>query len=224
MGVTDGLMRIFHKKQTPKQLPAEEIANAVSHGVGLLAALIAAPALITYVAGRSGTLMIAAVTIFLISTVLLYLSSTLYHSLREGRAKEIFQMIDHIAIFLLIAGSYTPFTLGVLNGTFGWIMFGLIWTCAIAGITLKIVTGITHERIYVAFYLFMGWLIILAIKPLYESIDTMGLVWIASGGAAYTLGVIFYAMPWRAYTHFVWHLFVMAGTAAHFVAVMFYSY
>ncbi|MGA1464759.1 MAG: hemolysin D [Bacteroidetes bacterium] len=218
------MARFFSKKDTPKQIPQEEIANAVSHGIGLLAALVSTPFVISYVSAKTGPLILAGVSLFLLSAVILYLSSTLYHSLREGRLKEIFQMIDHIAIFLLIAGSYTPFTLGVLNGTFGWIMFGLIWTCAIGGITLKIVTGITHERIYVAFYLFMGWLIVVAIKPLYESIDPMGLVWIVIGGAAYTLGVIFYAMPRRAYTHFVWHLFVLAGTSAHFVAVMLYSY
>lgn len=217
-------MKIFAKKPHPKQTPGEEIANAISHGFGVIAAILAAPFLIYYVLNNGDAYAIIGVSVFITTAIILYLSSTLYHGLKEGRAKEVFQMVDHIAIFILIAGTYTPFTFGILQGTFGWILFALIWGVAIGGITLRIFLGNTHMKLYVILYLAMGWMILIPIKQLLELMAPAGLFWIAAGGAAYTLGVIFYAMPRRKYTHFVWHLFVLAGTSSHFIAVMFYSY
>jgi len=217
-------MGFFTKKTYRNQSRQEEIANAISHGIGMIAAIAAAPFLIFYVVNNGDTYSIVGVSVFITTAILLYLSSTLFHGLKEGRAKEVFQMFDHIAIFLLIAGTYTPFTFGILQGTFGWVMFAMIWAVAIGGISLRILMGNTNMKFFVVFYLAMGWLIFVPIKQLIEAIEPAGLLWIAAGGAAYTLGVIFYAMPRRKYAHFVWHLFVLAGTSSHFMAVMFYSY
>ena len=210
----------LHKEQTRR----EEIANTISHAVGLVAAIVAAPFLIFYSANYGDTWAVIGTTVFIVSAMTLYFSSSMYHGMKNGKWKDRFQIVDHVAIFVLIAGTYTPFTLGVLKGAFGWIMFGLIWLIAITGIVLKIITGVKNMKIWVAFYLMMGWLIIIAIKPLIEAMHPLGLLWIAAGGAAYTLGVIFYSMPRRKYSHFVWHLFVLAGTAFHFIAVMFHSF
>jgi hemolysin III len=176
------------------------------------------------VVNRGDALTVAGVTVFIVTAILLYLSSTLFHGLPDGKARDVFQVIDHIAIFLLIAGTYTPFTVGILKGSFGWTLLAIIWGVAVGGITLKIVTGNTHMKLYVTLYLLMGWMIFIAIKPLIATMELPGLIWIAAGGAAYTLGVIFYALPRRYYSHFIWHLFVLAGTFSHFIAVMFYSY
>jgi len=214
----------FSNKPHKEQTRQEEIANTISHAVGLVAAIVAAPFLIFYSANYGDTWAVIGTTVFIVSAMTLYFSSSMYHGMRNGKWKDRFQIVDHIAIFVLIAGTYTPFTLGVLKGAFGWIMFGLIWLIAITGIVLKIITGVKNMKIWVAFYLMMGWLIIIAIKPLIEAMHPLGLLWIAAGGAAYTLGVIFYSMPRRKYSHFVWHLFVLAGTAFHFIAVMFHSF
>jgi hemolysin III len=218
------MMMFFSEKPHKEQTRREEIANTISHALGLVAAIVAAPFLIFYSATHGDAWAVIGTTVFIVSAMTLYFSSSVYHGIREGIWKDRFQIVDHVAIFILIAGTYTPFTLGVLQGTFGWIMFGLIWLFAIAGIVLKIITGIKNMKIWVAYYLMMGWLIIIAIKPLIEAMHLFGLIWIAAGGAAYTLGVIFYILPRRKYSHFVWHLFVLAGTAFHFVAVMFHSF
>lgn len=217
-------MWIFKDKNHSEQTRNEEIANAISHGVGAVAAIVAAPFLIYYAFHNGGALIVAGVSVFITSAILLYLSSTLFHALKTGKAKDVFQLFDHIAIYILIAGTYTPFTVGVLQGTFGWFMFGLIWSVAIIGITVRLLLGKSNMKIYVAFYLLMGWMIFIGIKPMIETMEIAGLLWIAVGGAAYTLGVIFYMLPSRSYTHFVWHLFVLAGTFTHFMAVMFYSF
>ena len=197
--------------------------GAIRHGLAYLA-IVAAPFLIYYAVHHGDTLVVAGVSVFIASAILLYLSSTLFHGLRVGKAKDVFQMFDHIAIFILIAGTYTPFTVGILQGAFGWFMLALIWFVAIVGITLRLWLGKTNMKIYVAFYLMMGWMIFIGIKPLVEGMELAGLLWLAIGGAAYTLGVIFYLLPRRTYSHFVWHLFVLAGTSTHFMAVMFYSF
>ncbi|TVR30527.1 MAG: hemolysin III family protein [Balneolaceae bacterium] len=214
----------FLNKPDKNQTPSEELANSVSHGIGLAGAIIAAPVLIFYSAVHGDAWAVAGVSIFITTAILLYLSSTLYHSMKQGKLKDIFQIVDHAAIFLLIAGTYTPFTLGVLNGTFGWTLFGIVWAFAAGGIILKIIIGAKYMKLWVALYVLMGLLIIVAIKPLMEVMTIAGLLWIAAGGAAYILGIIFYAMPQRQYTHFVWHLFVLSGTTCHFVAVMFHSF
>jgi hemolysin III len=201
----------------------EEIANSVSHGTGLLAALIAFPVLVLS-AGRQGWLAVVGAAVFAATMALLYLTSTLYHALARNRAKRVFQILDHGAIYLLIAGTYTPFTLGVLRGPWGWTLFGIIWALAVAGVVLKSVGGIGHPRLSTVLYVAMGWLILIAAKPLWNAMPTWGLFWLAAGGVAYTAGVAFYAADQRMkYAHFLWHLFVLAGTGCHFIAVLRYA-
>jgi hemolysin III len=200
----------------------EEIANSISHGTGFLAALIALPVLVID-AVRHGAAAIVGAGVFAATMALLYLTSTLYHALAPNRAKRVFQILDHVAIYLLIAGTYTPFTLGVLWGPWGWTLFGLIWALDVAGIVLKSVGGVRHPRISTGLYVVMGWLILAAAKPLWHAMPGWGLFWLAAGGVAYTAGVGFYAANRMRYAHFVWHLFVLAGTTCHFIAVLRYA-
>lgn len=206
-----------------RQTIGEEIANAISHGFGFVAALIGMPILIIAALERGDATYVAGITVFAISLVVLYLASTVYHALPENRAKRVFQIVDHAAIFLLIAGSYTPFTLGVLRGAWGWSLFGIVWTIAIAGIVLKLVVGVRFPKVSISLYLGMGWLAIVAVKPLLETLPTNGLLMLAAGGLFYTAGVPFYLRDHFRYRHFVWHLFVLAGSACHFVAVWMYA-
>jgi hemolysin III len=156
--------------------------------------------------------------------VLLYLASTLYHALPSGQAKRVFRVIEHSAIFLLIAGTYTPFTLGVLRGAWGWTLLGLVWGLALTGVTLKAMNRLNHPVATTGLYLLMGWLIVIAARPLSEHLPAPGLGWLIAGGLAYTLGVVFFALDSRVrYGHFIWHLFVLAGTACHAVAVLAYA-
>jgi len=198
----------------------EEIANSVSHGVGLLAAIAAAPVLVLSAVQHDGTARIVGASVFAAAMVLLYLTSTLYHALPRNRAKRVFQVLDHAAIFLMIAGTYTPFTLGVLRGAWGWTLFGLVWGLALAGVVLTVVGGVRYPKLRTGLYLSMGWLILVAIKPLWLRVPSWGLFWLFAGGVAYTVGVVFYAAKRVRYSHFVWHLFVIAGTACHFIAVL----
>jgi hemolysin III len=202
----------------------EEIANSVSHGLGLVLALIATPFLIITTAKRADGISIAAAAIFAVSMMLLYGASMMYHALAHNRAKRIFKVLDHGAIYILIAGTYTPFMLGVLRGPWGWTLFGLVWGMAILGVVLKSTDRMSHPYLSTGLYLLMGWLVLIAIKPLIAVLPWAGLWWLVAGGLAYTAGVIFYAgdSRWR-YAHFIWHLFVLAGTVCHFVAVYGYA-
>jgi hemolysin III len=211
------------KAQAPHeraQSLGEEIANSVSHGVGLLAAIGAAVVLVHSAAQQDGTARIVGASVFAASMVLLYLTSTLYHALPRNRAKRVFQILDHTAIFLMIAGTYTPITLGVLRGTWGWTLFGLVWGLALAGVVLTMAGGVRYPKLRVGLYLVMGWLILIAIKPMWLRVPSWGLFWLLAGGVAYMVGVMFYAAKRVRYSHFVWHLFVIAGTACHFIAVL----
>jgi len=202
----------------------EEIANSISHGLGLIAALVATPFLIQHAVRHGGPGFIIGAGIFAATMVLLYLASTLYHALPVGRAKRVFRVIEHSAIFLLIAGTYTPFTLGVLRGAWGWTLLGLVWGLALAGVTLKALNRMTHPVLTTSLYLLMGWLIVIAADPLSARVPASGLLWLVAGGLAYTLGVVFFAFDSRLrYGHFIWHLFVMAGTACHYFAVLWYA-
>src|SRR5512134_2499157 len=174
------------------QTLSEEIANAVSHGVGFFAALATLPVLVIN-ALDAGAAAVVGVTVFGASMVVLYLTSMLYHASTPGRAKRVFRILDHSAIYLLIAGTYTPFTLGVLRGGWGWSLFGVIWGLAVIGIFLKSVRGIRYPRLSTAVYLMMGWLVLIALKPLADNVPAWGLFWLAAGGVAYTAGVGFYA-------------------------------
>ena len=202
------------------QSPGEELANSVSHGVGLLAAIAATPVLLLSAVRQGDAARIAGAGVFAAAMVLLYLTSTLYHALPWNRAKRVFQVLDHAAIFLMIAGTYTPFTLGVLRGAWGWTLFGLVWGLALAGIVLTAAGGVRYPKLTTSLYLAMGWLILVAVKPLWLRMPPEGLFWLLAGGIAYTVGVVFYAAKRVRYCHFVWHLFVIAGTACHFNAVL----
>lgn len=202
----------------------EEIANSVSHGVGAIAAVIAAPLLIVAAARQGGTLAAMGAGVFALTIVLVYGASTIYHALPRNRAKRVFRVLDHSAIFLLIAGTYTPFTLGSLRGAWGWTLFALVWTCAACGIVLKAVAGVRYPKMTTAMYVGMGWIALIAIRPLWLRIPVSGWLWLIAGGLAYTAGVAFYASDHRVrYGHFVWHVFVLAGTTCHFLAVLWYA-
>jgi len=205
------------------QTLGEEIANSISHGVGLVAAIVAFPFVVMAAAARGSTSGIIAASIFATTMVLLYLSSTIFHALPEGRAKRVFQVLDHAAIFLLIAGTYTPFTLGVLHGVWGWTLFGIVWSVAAVGIVLKSIGGVRYNTISTWAYLAMGWVVVIAAERLWTLMPAWGLFWLFAGGLAYTLGAVFFLLERIRYFHFAWHLFVVAGTACHVVAVVAYS-
>lgn len=201
----------------------EEIANSISHGVGLVGAVAVTPIMIVFATRSAGAIGVVAASIFGATMIFLYLMSTLYHALPDSRAKRVFKVLDHVAIYLLIAGSYTPFTLVVLGGGWGWSLFGVIWGLAIAGIVFKAFARLRHPVVSTAIYVVMGWLIVIAIKPLWDHVPPWGVVWLVAGGMAYTLGVAFYAAQGLRYGHLVWHLFVLAGTTCHFIAVLRYA-
>jgi hemolysin III len=203
-----------------RQSMGEEIANSVSHGVGLVAGTLAAPVLIFAAVRRGDPPFIVGASIFTATIILMYLASTLYHALPENRAKRVFRTIDHGSIYLLIAGTYSPFTLGVLGGGWGWSLFGIVWGLAIAGIVMKSTGRAWHPIFSTGLYLAMGWLALIAVRPLWAVLPTAALVWLVAGGLAYTGGVVFYAAQRLRYAHLVWHLLVVAGTACHIVAVI----
>ncbi len=201
----------------------EEIANSVSHGVGLIAAVVAVPFLIVAAVDGGEAAAIVGVSIFGLTLVLLFLSSTLYHAVTHPAAKPVLRIIDHVAIYLLIAGTYTPLTLGVLRGGWGWALFGIVWGLGLAGVILKLVAGVRYPRLSVGLYIAMGWLVVIAIKPLWDSLPVGGLLWLLAGGVAYTVGVVFYASTRLRYAHLVWHLCVLAGATCHFIAILKYA-
>ncbi|MCU0974721.1 MAG: hemolysin III family protein [Steroidobacteraceae bacterium] len=205
------------------QSRAEEIANSATHALALVLVVVGGPVLIV-TALRDGTLTdVVAVSVFAAAMALMYFASATYHALKPGAAKHVFHVLDHAAIYLLIAGTYTPFTLSVLDGAWGWTLFGVVWTLAILGIALKLVAGFRWHKLSLAVYVGMGWIAIVAIKPLMEALPAAGLAWLLAGGLAYTAGVAFYVNKRLRYSHAVWHLFVLAGTACHYVAVLRYA-
>ena len=207
-----------------EQSRGEELANSVSHGIGLVAALAATPVLIAHAVRHGIVEFIVGASIFDASVLLLYLTSALYHALPPGRAKRAFQVIEHSAIFFLIAGTYTPFTLGVLRGALGWTVLVLVWLLALVGVVLKACNRLSHPLASTGLYLLMGWMIVIAVNPLQARVPAAGLLWLGAGGMAYTVGVAFFATDSRLkYGHFIWHLFVMAGTTCHYFAVLWYA-
>jgi hemolysin III len=203
------------------QSVAEEFANSISHGLGLIAVLIGAPFLIMASWRGGDRLFFVGAVVFVAAMLLVYLGSTLYHACPRGGVKSALQVIDHSAIFLLIAGTYTPFTLGPLRGPWGWTILVLIWSLALFGVILKSVGGTQRgQRFSLALYLAMGWLILVAIRPLIAHLPAASLAWLLAGGFAYTGGIYFFVNKSRRYTHFVWHLFVLLGTACHYFAVL----
>lgn len=207
------------------QTIGEEIANSISHGIGVLIAIGVTPILIIY-SIPSGTAAIVGASVFGASMIILYLASTLYHAFPRSKAKEIFKILDHSSIFLLIAGTYTPFTLTVMKGAWGWTLFGIIWGLAIIGVIQKLVGGVLRtSRLSLVLYLAMGWLAIVAIKPLWYGLSGWGIFWLLSGGIMYSAGVLFFAYDHRIrYGHFIWHLFVLAGTGFHVASILGFVY
>jgi hemolysin III len=203
----------------------EEIANSISHGIGALASIAMTPILIVMAVRGGRASAVVGASIFSATIIILYVASTLYHALARNRAKRVFQVLDRAAIFLLIAGTYTPFTLGALHGPWGWTLFGIVWTLAVAGLLLTTLGSVRYPRLTTAVYLGMGWLVLLAIHPLRQHVPLPGLVLLVSGGLAYTGGVGFLVFEQRVpYGHFIWHLFVLAGTVCHVIAVAGYAY
>ena len=209
-------------QERPQSLE-EEIANSVSHGLGFLATVAAFPVLVLAAQQRGDTAGIVGASVFATTMVLLYLASTLFHALPRCRAKRVFQILDHSAISLLIAGTYTPFTLGVLRGDWGWTLFGLVWAMALAGTVLKAFGGVRYTTLSTWTYLAMGWLVVIAAETVWTLVPGWGLFWLIAGGVAYTAGAVFFMAERIRYFHFVWHLFVVAGTACHFIAVLRYA-
>lgn len=205
------------------QSRGEEIANSMSHGVGLLATFAAVPILVVSASQRGGAAGIVGASVFATSMVLMYLASTLFHALPRGRAKRVFQVLDHSAIYILIAGTYTPFTLGVLRGGWGWTLFGIVWGLAVVGTLFKSLGGVRYTTLSTWVYLAMGWLVLIAAKAVWTLVPNWGLFWLLAGGVAYTAGTAFFLAERIRYFHFVWHLFVVAGTACHFIAVLRYA-
>ncbi len=204
------------------QSVGEEIANSVSHGVGFLAVLAVTPLLVLG-AIPHGAASVVGVSVFAATMAVLYLTSTLYHAFPHSRAKRMLRVVDHGAIFLLIAGTYTPFMLGIMRGAWGWALFGTVWGLALVGVLFKVVGGLRYPIVSTAVYVAMGWVVVVAIQPLWQRMPQAGLMWLVAGGLAYTGGVAFYAMKRVRYSHFLWHLFVLTGTTCHFFAVMGYA-
>lgn len=209
-------------QERPQSL-GEEIANSVSHGLGLLAALAAFPVLVLAAHQRGGATAVVGASVFAGAMVLMYLTSTLFHALPQCRGKRVFQVLDHSAIYVLIAGTYTPFLLGVLRGATGWTLFGLVWGIAVIGTVLKSLGGVRYTKISTWAYLAMGWLVLIAADTAWALVPKWGIFWLFAGGVAYTAGAVFFMAERIRYFHFVWHLFVVAGTACHFIAVLRYA-
>jgi len=198
----------------------EEIANAITHGIGALLATAALVLLIVFSSLQGTAWHITSFTIFGAMLVVLYVMSTVYHSLTNIRAKKLFRKFDHMSIFLLIAGTYTPFCLTVLNGWLGWTLFGIVWTCAIAGILLKAFYTGRGELISTLLYILMGWIVVFVINPVYVYMSFEGFTFLVVGGAFYTLGAFFFLKDKIPYNHSIWHLFVLGGSIFHFFAVL----
>ena len=202
----------------------EEVANSISHGLALILALAALPILLLSASRAGSAQFTIGVAVFGVTIVILYLASTLYHSLTHERAKQFFRKVDHCAVFLLIAGSYTPFSLGVLRGPWGWTLLTIVWVLAVAGIAMKVIAGHRHWWLSMVLYLVMGWLAIVAVKPIFALVPLPGILLIFAGGIAYSGGLAFFAAHRIQYNHFIWHLFVMAGTVCHYLAVLWYGH
>lgn len=206
------------------QSRGEELANSLVHGTGLLASLAALPLLVVTASRRHEPLYLVGSAVFGVTMVLLYLASTVYHALPESGAKRVFRVLDHSAIYLLIAGTYTPFAFGALRGAWGWSIFGVIWALAGLGIVSKLTVGFRYPRLSTLLYVAMGWMGMVAVQPLLAHVPLAGLGWLLAGGLCYTGGVVFYVTDSRLrYGHALWHLCVLAGTTCHFMAVLLHS-
>ena len=213
---------------TPGARPSsrgEPLANLLSHGAGLLLAVCALPYLVVDAASRGDDrLAVVGAVAFAASAILMYFTSTLYHAVPQADRNGWLRRLDHSAIYLLIAGTYTPVLLGVLRGRAGWTLLAVVWALAVAGVIFKVVGGARYRKVSVALYVGMGWAALVVIRPLWTLMPAAGLAWLFAGGIAYTAGVAFYLLHDRMrYAHFIWHLCVLAGTGCHFVMVLRYA-
>ena len=199
--------------------PAEEIANALTHVLGLVASIAACAILVTLGALRGSAWHVVSSAIFGATLILLYTASTLYHSVQAERAKARLRVFDHCAIYLLIAGTYTPFTLVGLRGGWGWSLFGVVWGLAVAGVVFKLFFTGRFVRLSTAIYLGMGWLVLIAVVPMMQRLSAPTLAWLVAGGVAYTVGTVFYLNRRLPFAHAVWHVFVLGGSVCHAIAV-----
>ena len=200
----------------------EEIAHSVTHGIGFLFALAATAVMVTVAAWRGDAWHVTSCAIYGATLTLLFAASTLYHALTSPRAKRVLKIMDHSAIYLLIAGTYTPFLLVSLRGPWGWSLFGVIWGLAVAGVGFKIFFAGRFKLLSTLIYIGMGWIVVIAIHPLWHALSLAGLFWLALGGVFYTGGTVFYLIRRIPYHHAIWHGFVMAGSVCHFVGVIFH--
>ena len=200
----------------------EELINSITHGAGLALSIAGLAVLVTLAALKGTAWHIVSCSVYGATLVLLYTASTLYHSVRSPRLKRFFRIIDHAPIYLLIAGTYTPFMLVNLRGGWGWTLFGLVWGLAVVGIVFKVFFVNRFAIASTVVYLLMGWLVVIAIKPLLMLVPGGGILWLLAGGLAYTLGVVFFAWEKMPYNHAVWHVFVLTGSVCHYFAVLFY--
>ncbi|MEJ2426385.1 MAG: hemolysin III family protein [Candidatus Thiodiazotropha sp.] len=200
----------------------EEIAHAITHGIGILLSVAGLALLVTFASLYGNVWHVVSCSIYGATLILMYTASTLYHSIPMPRAKRVLQHLDHAAIFLLIAGTYTPYTLVNLRGDWGWLLFGLVWGIALFGVLFEFLRRERFKWLSLSLYLGLGWLVVIAIKPLIDAVETGGLWLLLAGGLCYSLGVVFYVWKRLAYHHAVWHLFVMAGSMLHFFSVLFY--
>lgn len=207
----------------PAQQVSEELASSITHGVGLLVSIAGLVGLIVAASLHGSIWNLVACTVYGSTLIVLYTASTCYHMTRAPRLKRTFRLIDHAAIYLLIAGTYTPFTLITLRGPWGWTLFGMVWSLAILGIAFKVIYGHRQERLSLGIYLGMGWMCVIAARPILTLIPMGALVLLVAGGAAYTAGTFFFARDQRVkYYHAVWHLFVLLGSALHYCAIFYY--
>ncbi len=207
------------------QTLGEEIANALSHGVGLLLAIASLPILVYNAAQHGQPAGIVGACLFAGTAIVLYLVSTLYHALPAGRAKVLFNRFDHAAIYLFIAGSYMPFLLGVLRGPWGWALFAVVTSAAVLGVGAKLLDRLRHPLWSTGLYVAMGWVALVAAVPLYDRMSAGGIAWLVAGGIFYTAGAVVFLFDSRIrYAHFIWHLFVLAGSICHFFAVLWHAH
>jgi hemolysin III len=200
----------------------EEIANGVTHGIGTGLSVAGLTLLVVLAALFGNVYQIVSFSVYGATLVMLYLASTLYHSFQNPKVKQVLKRIDHASIYLLIAGTYTPFLLVGIRGSLGWTLFAIIWGLAVLGVSFKAIFIHRLQKLSVLTYVFMGWLCVVALKEMIANIPTGGMIWLAAGGVVYTVGVIFYMLKKVRYTHAIWHLFVMGGSICHYFAVLFY--